>query len=268
MITDLGNSATGIAIRPDRRAEGQDRDRGRARNDADHQRGLPADRLHWAYDTYALARGTASTLMKARPRQLVLRHHRLRGRPFDREGRGRYGPREAAAGCSAPRVIPMDANDFSSFVLQAQASKAKVVGFATAGQAAVNAIKTANEFGLRQGGQTLAGLYFFITDVHSLGLDVTQDMIVTTAFYWDRNDESRAWSKRFFEKTQADADAASGRELFRRAALPKGGPEGRHRRNQRRAEGNERDAGRRHVHRGTAPSARTAGWSTTCTSPA
>jgi branched-chain amino acid transport system substrate-binding protein len=79
---------------------------------------------------------------------------------------------------------PTDTSDFSSYILQAQASKAKVVGFATAGQAAVNAIKTANEFGLRQGGQNLAGLYFFITDVHSLGLEVTQDMVVTTAFYW------------------------------------------------------------------------------------
>jgi len=97
---------------------------------------------------------------------------------------------------------PTDTSDFSSYILQAQASKAKVVGFATAGQAAVNAIKTANEFGLRQGGQILAGLYFFITDVHSLGLDVTQDMVVTTAFYWDMNDETRAWSKRFFEQTK------------------------------------------------------------------
>src|SRR6478736_9182425 len=97
---------------------------------------------------------------------------------------------------------PTDTSDFSSYILQAQASKAKVVGFATAGQAAVNAIKTAHEFGLRQGGQTLAGLYFFVTDIHSLGLEVAQDMIVTTAFYWDMNDETRAWSKRFFDQAK------------------------------------------------------------------
>ena len=96
---------------------------------------------------------------------------------------------------------PIDTSDFSSYVLQAQASKAKVIGFATAGQAAINAIKTAGEFGLGKG-KVLAGLYVFISDVHSLGLNVAQGMYVTTGFYWDRDEAARKWSRRFFDKTK------------------------------------------------------------------
>ncbi len=96
---------------------------------------------------------------------------------------------------------PIEASDFASYVLQAQASKAKVVGFATAGQSAINAIKTAGEFGLGKN-KVLAGLYVFITDVHSLGLKVAQGMYVTTGFYWDRDEPSRKWARRYFEKTK------------------------------------------------------------------
>jgi branched-chain amino acid transport system substrate-binding protein len=95
---------------------------------------------------------------------------------------------------------PFPASDFSSFILQAQASGAKVVGLANAGADTTNAIKAANEFGLTSSGQTVAGLLVFISDIHSLGLDVAKGLKLTTGFYWDRDDASRAWSKKFYER--------------------------------------------------------------------
>ncbi len=92
---------------------------------------------------------------------------------------------------------PLNTQDFSSFLLQAQASKAKIIGLANAGGDTINSIKQASEFGIVKGGQNLAGLLVFLTDVHALGLEKAQGLIFTETFYWDRNDESRAWSKRF-----------------------------------------------------------------------
>jgi branched-chain amino acid transport system substrate-binding protein len=94
---------------------------------------------------------------------------------------------------------PLNTNDFSSFMLQAQASKAKIIGLANAGGDTTNAIKAANEFGLTKN-QKLAGLLLFDNDVHALGLQVTQGMLLASAFYWDMNDETRKWSRRYFEK--------------------------------------------------------------------
>lgn len=94
---------------------------------------------------------------------------------------------------------PLNTNDFSSFMLQAQASKAKIIGLANAGGDTTNSIKAANEFGLTKN-QKLAGLLLFDNDVHSLGLQVTQGMLLASAFYWDMNDETRKWSRRYFEK--------------------------------------------------------------------
>src|SRR5689334_18660977 len=95
---------------------------------------------------------------------------------------------------------PLNTSDFSSFLLQAQASKAKVIGLANAGGDTINAIKQAAEFGIVKGGQKMAGLLVFITDVHSLGLEKAQGLQLTDAFYWDRDDQTRAWSKRWSEK--------------------------------------------------------------------
>ena len=95
---------------------------------------------------------------------------------------------------------PLNTSDFSSFLLQAQASKAKVVGLANAGGDTTNAIKQASEFGIVAGGQKLAALLLFITDVHALGLKTAQGLTFTESFYWDMNDQTRAWSKRFAEK--------------------------------------------------------------------
>jgi branched-chain amino acid transport system substrate-binding protein len=95
---------------------------------------------------------------------------------------------------------PLSTNDFSSFLLQAQGSGAKVIGLANAGADTVNSIKQAAEFGIVQGGQTLAGLLVFITDVHSLGLKNAQGLVLTEAFYWDKDEGTRAFAKRFAER--------------------------------------------------------------------
>ncbi|MDX1320089.1 MAG: ABC transporter substrate-binding protein, partial [Oceanospirillum sp.] len=96
---------------------------------------------------------------------------------------------------------PLATNDFSSFILQAQASGAKIVGLANAGADTTNSLKTAKEFGVVQAGQKIAGLLIFLNDVHSLGLETTQGLQLTTGFYWDRTPETRAWSKRYFDRT-------------------------------------------------------------------
>ena len=201
MITDLGNSATGIAAVQVAGQKGKIAIAVAPGTTRITNEDCQSTSLHWAYDTYALARGTASTLLKAGlDSWYFVTIDFAGGHSIEKDAADTV--REGGGKVMGAARHPMDANDFSSFVLQAQASKAKVVGFATAGQAAVNAIKAANEFGLREGGQTLAGLYAFITDVHSLGLKVTQGMVVTTAFYWDMNEETRAWSRRFFEQAK------------------------------------------------------------------
>jgi branched-chain amino acid transport system substrate-binding protein len=95
---------------------------------------------------------------------------------------------------------PLNTPDFSSFLLQAQASKAKIIGLANGGGDTINTIKQAGEFGIVAGGQNLAAIVMFISDVHSLGLKLAQGLIVTEAYYWDLNDKTRAFGKRFFER--------------------------------------------------------------------
>ena len=197
MVMDLGNSATGLASvkvagQKNKIAIAVAPGTSRITNED-----CTASSIHYAYDTYALAKGTATTLVKAGfDSWFFITIDFAGGHSIEKDAADTV---RANGGKVLGAVRhPSDTTDFSSYALQAQASKAKVVGFATAGKAATEAIKTAHEFGLRKGGQTLAGLYFFITDVHGLGLEVTQDMVVTTAFYWDMNEETRAWSKRFY----------------------------------------------------------------------
>ena len=96
--------------------------------------------------------------------------------------------------------VPLSASDFSSFLLQAQTSKAKIIGLANAGGDTTNSIKQAAEFGIVKGGQNLAGLLVFLTDIHALGLQTAQGLILTNTFYWDMNDQTRAFAKRFAER--------------------------------------------------------------------
>ena len=157
--------------------------------------------VHYAYDTYSLARGTGSALMKAGQKSwYFLTADYAFGHALEADT-------SAVVKALGGEVIgssryPIETFDQSSFLLQAQASKAQVVALAGSGNVLVNAIKSAQEFGIRKGGQTLAGLLVWITDIKSLGLETAQGLVLTNAFYWDRDDETRSWSRRFYDRTK------------------------------------------------------------------
>ncbi len=142
---------------------------------------------------------------------------------------------------------PLNTSDFSSFLLQAQASKAKVIGLANAGGDTINAIKQAAEFGLMKGGQKASPLLVFITDIDSIGLEIAQNLLLSEAFYWDLNDETRAFSKRFTGTQEAAADHCPGRRVFLGLALSEGGEGRRHHRRGGCDQDDEGDADQRHV---------------------
>ena len=154
--------------------------------------------VHYTYDTYALANGTAKAVTQQGGNTwFFLTADYAFGQALEKDS-------SAVVTANGGKVLgsvrhPFPASDFSSFLLQAQASGAKIIGLANAGADTTNAIKQAAEFGVTPT-QSLAGLLMFISDVHSLGLQATQGMYLTTGFYWDLDDQTRAWSKRFFEK--------------------------------------------------------------------
>ncbi len=155
--------------------------------------------VHYTYDTWSLANTTARAIV-------------------DRGGKSWYFlTADYAFGhtlqASATEVVkarggtvlgaarhPLGSSDFASYLLQAQSSRAQVVGLANAGGDTVNAIKAASEFGLTQGGQKMAGLLLYINDIHAIGLDAASGLMLTEAFYWDMNDQTRAWSQRYYDK--------------------------------------------------------------------
>jgi branched-chain amino acid transport system substrate-binding protein len=155
--------------------------------------------IHYAYDTYSLARGTGSALMKAGEKSW---YFLTADYAF---GHGLEADTSAVVKAMGGQVVgstryPIETFDQSSFLLQAQASKAQVVALAGSGTVLVNSIKAAQEFGIQKGGQTLAGLLVWEVDIKSLGLQTAQGLVLTSAFYWDRDDETRAWSKRFYDR--------------------------------------------------------------------
>jgi branched-chain amino acid transport system substrate-binding protein len=160
--------------------------------------------IHWVYDTYMLANSTGQALVKAGgDTWYFLTADYAFGAALERDT-------SAVVVKAGGKVIggvkhPLNTADFSSFLLQAQASKAKIVGMANAGGDTTNTIKQASEFGIVAGGQKLAGLLLFITDVHSLGLKVAQGLNFTETFYWDLNDGTRAFSKRFSDRMKNKA---------------------------------------------------------------
>jgi len=160
--------------------------------------------IHWVYDTYMLANSTGQALVKAGgDTWYFLTADYAFGAALERDT-------TAVILKSGGKVLgtvkhPLNSSDFSSFLLQAQASKAKIVGLANAGGDTTNSIKQASEFGIVAGGQKLAGLLLFITDVHSLGLKVAEGLNFTETFYWDLNDGTRAFSKRFSERMKNKA---------------------------------------------------------------
>lgn len=158
-----------------------------------------ASGFHWTYDTYAMAVGTGRAMVEEGGKSW---YFLTADYAFGQNLQDDVAKIVKASGGEVMGAVkhPFPASDFSSFLLQAQASKAQVIGLANAGADTTNAIKAANEFGIVQGGQKLAGLLVFITDIHSLGLETAQGLNLTTGFYWDMDDQTRAWSKRFQEK--------------------------------------------------------------------
>ena len=152
--------------------------------------------VHWTYDTWMLANGTGNAIVKTGGDSwFFLTADYAFGHALERDT-------EAVVKANGGKVLgkvrhPLNTQDFSSFLLQAQASKAKIVGLANAGGDTTNAIKQAAEFGIVKSGQNLAGMLVFLSDVHALGLPTAQGLIFTETFYWDRNDASRAFAKRF-----------------------------------------------------------------------
>src|SRR5256886_1911295 len=157
--------------------------------------------IHWTYDTWMLANGTGSSIVKTGgDTWFFLTADYAFGLALERDT-------EAVVLKNGGKVLgkvrhPLNTQDFSSFLLQAQASKAKVIGLANAGGDTTNAIKQGAEFGIAKGGQTFAGLLVFLTDVHALGLEKAQGLTFTETFYWDMNEKTRAFAKRFAERNR------------------------------------------------------------------
>ncbi|MBX3574357.1 MAG: ABC transporter substrate-binding protein [Mesorhizobium sp.] len=156
--------------------------------------------IHWTYDTWQLAHGTGGAMVAAGGKTwFFLTADYAFGHALERDTAAVV---KAAGGEVVGSVkTPFPGTDFSSFLLQAQSSGAQVIGLANAGGDTINSIKQASEFGITQGGQAIAGLLVFANDVHALGLDVAQGLVLTETFYWDLNDDTRKWSARFEEKT-------------------------------------------------------------------
>ncbi len=154
--------------------------------------------IHWAYDTVALAKGTGNAVVKAGGKSW---YFLTADYAFGAQLQNDTTEVVKAAGGTVVGSVkhPLSASDFSSFLLQAQASKAQILGLANAGGDTINSIKAANEFGITKT-MKLAGLLVFINDIHSLGLKTTQGMYLTDSWYWNRDAETRAWGRRFFEK--------------------------------------------------------------------
>jgi branched-chain amino acid transport system substrate-binding protein len=155
--------------------------------------------IQWVYDTVALANGTGSAVVKAGGKTwFFLTADYAFGHALERDV-------TAVVNANDGKVVgsvrhPLNTSDFSSFLLQAQSSKAQIIGLANAGGDTINSIKQGAEFGLLAGGQKLAGLLVFISDIHTIGLKQAQGLNLTEAFYWDLNDNTRAWSKRWSAK--------------------------------------------------------------------
>ena len=156
--------------------------------------------FHWAFDTYSQAVGTARAIVAQGGKSwFILTADYAFGHQMAAD-LSRVVKENGGSVLGEVRV-PLNTQDFSSFLLQASASKAQIIGLANAGGDTINSVKQAGEFHIAAGGQKLVGLVVVLSDVHALGLPVANGLVFTTAFYWDLNDQTRAWSKRFFDRT-------------------------------------------------------------------
>ena len=202
MIVDVPNSGVALAINQVTR----DKNKvfvgsGPATSDLTGPKCSP-NTVHWTYDTWMLANGTGKAVVKTGgDTWFFLTSDYAFGHALERDTMAVV---EANGGKVLGKVRhPINSSDFSSFLLQAQASKAKVIGLANAGGDTINSIKQASEFGIVKGGQSLAGLLVFATDVNALGLQTAQGLVLTETFYWDLNDATRAWTKRWHAERNA-----------------------------------------------------------------
>jgi branched-chain amino acid transport system substrate-binding protein len=205
VIVDVPNSGVALAVNNVvKEKNGVYINSGAATSDLTNAQCSP-NTVHWTYDTYTLAHGTGQALVKAGgDTWFFLTADYAFGAALERDT-------TAVIVANGGKVVggvkhPLNTADFSSFLLQAQASKAKVIGLANAGGDTTNSIKQAAEFGIVKGGQKLAALLLFITDVKAIGLETAQGLSFTETFYWDRNDESRAFAKRFSARMKNGAE--------------------------------------------------------------
>src|SRR3954453_2971106 len=199
LFVDLASSGVGLAIANLAKEKNVvNLNSGSASSDLTGSQCSP-NTVHWVYDTYMLANGTGKALVKSGgDTWFFLTADYAFGQALERDT-------SAVVVANGGKVLggvkhPLNNSDFSSFLLQAQSSKAKIIGLANAGGDTTNSIKHAAEFGIVSGGRKLAGLLLFITDINALGLNVTQGLNFTETFYWDMNDDTRAFTKRFNER--------------------------------------------------------------------
>jgi branched-chain amino acid transport system substrate-binding protein len=204
IIVDVPNSGVALAVNNVvKEKNGVYINSGAATSDLTNAQCSP-NTVHWTYDTYMLAHTTGQALVKAGgDTWFFLTADYAFGAALERDT-------TAVVLANGGKVVggvkhPLNTSDFSSFLLQAQSSKAKIIGLANAGGDTTNSIKQAAEFGIVKGGQKLAALLLFLTDVKAIGLDIAQGLNFTETFYWDMNDQTRAFSKRFSDRMKNGA---------------------------------------------------------------
>jgi branched-chain amino acid transport system substrate-binding protein len=201
MIVDVPNSGVALAVNQVTRDKGKAFIVSSAATSDLTGKACSPNTVHWTYDTWALANGTGNAVVKTGgDTWFFITADYAFGHALERDT-------EAVVLKTGGKVLgkvrhPLNTQDFSSFLLQAQASKAKIIGLANAGGDTTNAIKQGAEFGITRGGQNFAGLLVFLTDVHALGLEKAQGLIFTETFYWDLNDKTRAFAKRFADRNR------------------------------------------------------------------
>lgn len=200
MITDLTNSAVAIAVQQIAKDQGKITiASGSATTRLTNENCSPTG-FHWTFDTYSQAVGTARAVVAEGGKSWYLL---IADYSFGQQMANDLTNVVKANGGGVLGEVrhPLNTSDFSSFLLQAQASKSQIIGLANAGADTINSVKQAAEYRIAERGQKLAGLVVVLSDVHALGLATAKGLVFTTAFYWDMNDATRAWSKRFFDRT-------------------------------------------------------------------
>jgi branched-chain amino acid transport system substrate-binding protein len=199
VVADFGNSAVALAVQEIGRQKKRISLISSAGSSAITGKACSPYVAQWTYDTYALANSTASAAVKTgKDSWFMITLDYTFGQALEADVT-KVVTRMGGKMLGSIRH-PLNTADFSSYLLQAQASKAKIIGIANTASDLTNTVKQASEFGIVAGGQSLAAFLIQIVDVHALGLQAAQGMLLTEAFYWDMNDETRAWSKRFFDK--------------------------------------------------------------------